>query len=101
MTKNTVTRKSLMTFTLFFSMGISTIPLASEANAATQQTIEEKHSYEERATSFFTALSKGETKEARKYFSTALQSRFPHDDLAAWWAEGQEKNGKFKKLETL
>ena len=83
-------QKSALSFTLLFSLGISSFPLTTTIHADTQgaQTAEKKQvSLTERTSLFFAYLQQGKYAEALQLTSAAFQSKFTAKILQSWWTQ--------------
>ncbi|MCR6790177.1 alpha/beta hydrolase family protein [Bacillus thuringiensis] len=83
-------QKSALSFTLLFSLGISSFPLTTTIHADTQgaQTAEKKQvSLTERTSLFFDYLQQGKYAEALQLTSAAFQSKFTANILQNWWTQ--------------
>ncbi|MBE5107623.1 alpha/beta fold hydrolase [Bacillus thuringiensis] len=83
-------QKLALSFTLLFSLGISSFPISTAIHADTQgeQSTEKKQvSLTERTTLFFEYLQQGKYAEALQLTSAAFQSKFTANTLQNWWTQ--------------
>lgn len=83
-------QKSALSFTLLFSLGVSSFPLTTAIHGDTQgaQTAEKKQvSLTERTSLFFAYLQQGKYAEALQLTSAAFQSKFTANILQSWWTQ--------------
>ncbi|MFJ8239338.1 alpha/beta hydrolase [Bacillus tropicus] len=88
MIKKKKIQKSVLSFTLLFSLGISSFPLTTAIHADTRekQPVEKKQvSLTERTSLFLEYLQQGKYAEALQLTSTAFQSKFTTNTLQNWW----------------
>ncbi|WP_242296370.1 MULTISPECIES: S9 family peptidase [unclassified Bacillus cereus group] len=90
MNKKKKIQKSVLSFTLFFSLGISSFPLTTAIHADTREepSVEKKRvSLTERTSLFFEYLQQGNYVEALQLTSAAFQSKFTANTLQNWWTQ--------------
>ena len=90
MNKKKKIQKSVLTFTLLFSLGVSSFPLttAIHADKREEKSAEKKQiSLTERTSLFFEYLQKGKYAEALQLTSAAFQSKFTANTLQNWWTQ--------------
>jgi uncharacterized protein len=90
MNKKKKIQKSVLTFTLLFSLGVSSFPLTTTIHADTheEQSAEKKLvSLTERTSLFFEYLQQGKYAEAIQLTSAAFQSKFTATTLQNWWTQ--------------
>ncbi|WOA59212.1 alpha/beta hydrolase [Bacillus mycoides] len=90
MNKKKKIQKSVLSFTLIFSLGISSFPLTTAIHADTreEQSVEKKRvSLTERTSLFFEYLQQGKYAEALQLTSAAFQSKFTANTLQNWWKQ--------------
>ncbi|MED0824946.1 alpha/beta hydrolase family protein [Bacillus pacificus] len=90
MNKKKKIQKSVLSFTLFFSLGISSFPLTTAIHADTREepSVEKKRvSLTERTSLFFEYLQQGNYVEALQLTSAAFQSKFTANKLQNWWTQ--------------
>ncbi|MGW6193683.1 alpha/beta fold hydrolase [Bacillus cereus] len=92
MNKKKKIQKSVLTFTLLFSLGVSSFPLTTAIHADTreEQSAEKKQiSLTERTSLFFEYLQQGKYAEALQLTSAAFQSKFTANTLQNWWTQSR------------
>ncbi|PES25360.1 alpha/beta hydrolase [Bacillus anthracis] len=90
MNKKKKIQKSILSFTLLFSLGISSFPLttAIHANTREEPSVEKKRvSLTERTSLFFEYLQQDKYAEALQLTSAAFQSKFTANTLQNWWTQ--------------
>ncbi|PGM43581.1 alpha/beta hydrolase [Bacillus cereus] len=90
MNKKKKIQKSVLSFSLLFSLGVSSFPLTTAIHADTreEQSAEKKLvSLTERTSLFFEYLQQGKYAEALQLTSAAFQSKFTANTLQNWWAQ--------------
>ncbi|MDC2865351.1 alpha/beta hydrolase family protein [Bacillus sp. BP-3] len=90
MNKKKKIQKLALSFTLLFSLGVSSFPLTTAIHADTreEQSAEKKLvSLTERASLFFEYLQQGKYAEALQLTSAAFQSKFTANTLQNWWTQ--------------
>ncbi len=90
MNKKKKIQRSVLTFPLLFSLGVSSFPLTTTIHADTreEQSAEKKLvSLTERTSLFFEYLQQGKYAEALQLTSTAFQSKFTATTLQNWWTQ--------------
>lgn len=90
MNKKKKIQKSVLSFTLLFSLGISSFPLTTAIHADTREepSVEKKRvSLTERTSLFFEYLQQGNYVEALQLTSAAFQSKFTANTLQNWWTQ--------------
>ncbi|EEK45559.1 hydrolase [Bacillus cereus m1293] len=90
MNKKKKIQKSILSFTLLFSLGISSFPLttAIHANTHEEPSVEKKRvSLTERTSLFFEYLQQDKYAEALQLTSAAFQSKFTANTLQNWWTQ--------------
>ncbi|PFU52477.1 alpha/beta hydrolase [Bacillus thuringiensis] len=90
MNKKKKIQKSVLTFTLLFSLGVSSFPLTTAIHADTREekSAEKKQiSLTERTSLFFEYLQQGKYAEALQLTSAAFQSKFTANTLQNWWTQ--------------
>ncbi|PQZ52309.1 alpha/beta hydrolase [Bacillus sp. MYb209] len=90
MNKKKKIQKSALSFTLLFSLGVSSFPLTTAIHADTreEQPAEKKPvSLTERTSLFFDYLQQGKYAEALQLTSAAFQSKFTASTLQNWWTQ--------------
>lgn len=89
MNKKKKIQKSVLSFILLFSLGISSFPLtttAIHADTRKKQPVEKKRvSLTERTSLFLEYLQQGKYVEALQLTSAAFQSKFTANTLQNWW----------------
>ncbi|KLA29860.1 MULTISPECIES: alpha/beta fold hydrolase [Bacillus cereus group] len=91
MNKKKKIQKSVLSFILLFSLGISSFPLtttAIHADTRKKQPVEKKRvSLTERTSLFLEYLQQGKYAEALQLTSAAFQSKFTANTLQNWWTQ--------------
>lgn len=90
MNKKKKIQKTVLSFTLLFSFGISSFPLTTAIHANThakQSTEKERVSLTERTSLFFEYLQQDKYAEALQLTSAAFQSKFTANTLQNWWKQ--------------
>ncbi|SDD11743.1 hypothetical protein SAMN04487767_104425 [Bacillus wiedmannii] len=90
MNKKKKIQKSVLSFTLLFSLGISSFPLTTTIHADTREkpSVEKKQvSLTERTSLFLEYLQQGKYPEALQLTSAAFQSKFTANTLQNWWTQ--------------
>ncbi|PGC24327.1 alpha/beta hydrolase [Bacillus wiedmannii] len=91
MNKKKRIQKSVLSFILLFSLGISSFPLtttAIHADTRKKQPVEKKRvSLTERTSLFLEYLQQGKYAEALQLTSAAFQSKFTANTLQNWWTQ--------------
>ncbi len=90
MNKKKKIQKSVLSFSLLFSLGVSSFPLTTAIHADTreEQSAEKKLvSLTERTSLFFEYLQQGKYAEALQLTSAAFQSKFTANTLQNWWTQ--------------
>ncbi|WP_157418329.1 alpha/beta hydrolase [Bacillus cereus] len=90
MNKKKKIQRSILTFPLLFSLGVSSFPLTTTIHADTheEQSTEKKLvSLTELTSLFFEYLQQGKYAEALQLTSTAFQSKFTATTLQNWWTQ--------------
>ena len=82
-------QKSVLSFTLFFSLGISSFPLTTAIHADTREepSVEKTSLFNGAYIIIFEYLQQGNYVEALQLTSAAFQSKFTANTLQNWWTQ--------------